>query len=128
MTAPTAELAHQIRNTEAFIAARYTDLVLTPRSQVRSGSGTSWQDGPPKPAQRVRIIDQSSARSPEPGLVRGADGVQRRVEYMLLGMPEADFALYDTWTDAAGVVWELAELFPFNGYERRAKVVRYGQR
>lgn len=128
MTAPTSELEYQKRNTLAFIAAHYEDLSLTPRSPQKSGTGTIWVNGETKPVQRVRLVDQSRALiGPQPGTVRGADGKQRRVEYQLVAMPEADLDLWDWWQDSSGIRWEIADILPDNGYERRAQVVRYGE-
>lgn len=126
-TMQQAELELHRANTVAFIAANYTDLILTPRVRVKTGTGTTYADQPPRAPQRVRLIDQSAVRGPEPGTVLAGDGKQRRVVYQLLGEHTAEFGLYDYWVDAEGIRCEVADLLPFNGYERRARVVRYGE-
>lgn len=122
-----SELGLQRVNTEAFIAANPTTLILIPRTELITGTGKQWVSGAPRPAQEVRLIDQSSTRGPQPGLVRAADGVQRRVEYQLVMRWDALLGLYDFWLDSSQIKWEVAEVLPYNGYERRAQVVRYGE-
>lgn len=114
-------------NTSAFIAAHPSVIELTPRERVRAGTGLSFVDGEPRPAQVLRVIDQSSSRSASPGLVTGSDGKERQAEHQVLGDWDAEIGLYDWWASAEGFRFEVAELLPYNGYERRALVVRYGQ-
>jgi hypothetical protein len=122
----SVEIAVKRRNTNAFIGANRLSVVLIPRVPVQTGSGTRWADQTPRSPQVVRLIDQSSAGGPNPGTVAGADGKQRKVEFQMIGNWDAVFGLYDYWMDA-GTRLEVAELLPYNGYERRAQVVRYGQ-
>jgi hypothetical protein len=122
-----AELDLHRVNTQEFIAANYTELVLTPRTRVKTGTGTTYTDGPPRAPQRMRLIDQTRTFGVEPGTVLAGDGRQRRVGYQLLGTYDAVIGLYDYWVDAEGIRLEVADLLPFNGYERRAQVVRYGE-
>jgi len=127
MTLLAGELELQRRNTQAFIDSNPTTLTLIPRTRVKRGSGFQWIEGQPRAPQVLRVIDQSSTRGPVQGSVHTADGVERRVEYQLLGNYQAAIGLYDTWVDANGLRWEIAELLPDNGYERRAQVVRRGE-
>jgi len=122
-----AELAAHRANTRYFISVNPTLLVLIPRIRIVSSTGVRLQDGVPRPEQVVRLIDQSSPSGPVPGEVRASDGKQRTVQYQLLGEWDAVFGLYDHWTDAQGIHWEIGDLIPDNGYERRARVVRYGE-
>lgn len=121
------ELEVQRSLTHAFIAANPVDLVLIPRERQMTGTGANLVDLPPRPAQTVRIIDQSSTSGPVPGTVVATDGKQRKVEYQLLGEWDATFGLMDYWVDGKGIRWEVAELLPYNNYEQRGQVVRYGQ-
>ena len=123
--ASDAELKFQRANTSAFIAANAKSIVLTPRSKVKSGSGTQYVNGTPRVAQTFRLIDQSSTISPTPGHVLTPDGTEVRIEGMLLGVHDAEIALHDIWTDADGGQWEVVKLFPSNGYETRAGVARH---
>lgn len=120
------ELAAQRRITEAYVAANPSSIVLTPRKKVKSGTGITWQDQPPRAAQTFRLIDQSSPSGNQPTAIT-IDGAQRKVQYQLLGTWDTEVGLYDYWVDAEGFRCEVAELLPDNGYEQRAQVVRYGQ-
>lgn len=121
------ELRVNRRNTAAYIASNPSSVALVPRTKQKSGTGTRYVEGTPRAAQILRIIDHSSSRGPNPGTVQSSDGQQRRVEAQLLGVYTAIIGLYDVWTDDDDLRWEVAELLPFNQYERRALVVRYGE-
>ena len=121
------ELAVHKANTAAFIAANPTSLALIPRSLLRTGTGTKLLPGPPRAAQTVRLIDQSGVRGPFPGSITTADGTTRRVDYQLVGMPDLVIDIHDYWVDGSGIRWEVIELLPDNGYERRAQVTRSGE-
>ena len=119
-----AELKFLRVGTKMFIAANPVELDLIPRVRIKSGTGTTFQDQPKRRPQTLCLIDQSTARSPVPGLVQTSDGRERLVEWILLGEHDAEVELWDYWTDANGV-WEVAQVFPANGYEVRAAVVRH---
>lgn len=121
------ELQVNRSNTSAFIAANPSSVTLVPRTRQTTGEGTVWIDGTPRPVQTVRIIDQSSGGGPTPGTTTSADGQQRRVDWMMVGEWNAEFGQNDRWTGDDGATWEVTDLLPFNGYERRAMVVRYGE-
>lgn len=119
-----AELKALRAGTVAFIKANPVQITLTPRKRIKSGTGVTFQDQPVRDEQTLCLIDQSTARSPVPGVVQTSDGRERMVEFILLGRWDAEVELWDTWTDASGV-WEVAQVFPANGYELRAAVVRH---
>lgn len=121
------ELEMQRRNTAAFIAATPVTIALIPRTPVKTGTGTRYVEGTPREPQTFKLIDQTRTFGPEPGTVLTADGKQRKAEFQLLGAHDATIGLYDTWVDAAGIRFEVANLLPDNGYEKRAQVVRYGE-
>lgn len=125
--ATSAEQLFQRRNTLAFIQANPQQITLTPRSPVNSGTGRRWINQEIREEQTFRLIDQSSTSGPQPGDVLAGDGTQRKVTYQLLGRWDAAIGLWDFWIDSAGIKCEVVELLPDNGYERRAKVVRYGE-
>jgi hypothetical protein len=114
-------------NTEAFISSHATEVVFIPMAFSVTGTGTQWTPGEPREPQVVRIVDQSWMRGGVPGMVRARDGQQRKVEYQVVARHDAEMELYDFFTDADGIKWEVAELLPDNGYERRAQVIRYGE-
>ena len=118
-----AELKHLRAGTEAFIKANPVDLELIPRTRIKSGTGTVFQDGPKRTQQRLCLIDQSSAKSPVPGLIQTSDGRERLADFMLLARYNDNVQLWDYWVDDSGT-WEVAQIYPANGYEIRAAVVR----
>jgi hypothetical protein len=120
------ELEVNRANTAAFINANPVMVTLVPRVRSQSGEGEVWSETAPRVAQKVRLIDQSSAAGPTPGILSSLDGRQRTLEFFLLGEYDAEFGMNDRWTDGDGATWEILDLLPFNGYERRARVVRYG--
>lgn len=121
------ELAVNKRNTARFIAARPSVIALTPITRVRTASGgTKVSDLPPRSAQTLRLIEQASAYGNNPGLLQAQDGKQLKVTYQLLGEFDAVMGVGDHWSEG-GIKFEIAELLPFNGYERRGQVIQYGQ-
>lgn len=119
-----AELKHLRAGTKAFIAANPVGLVLIPRTRLKSGTGIVFQDQDPRTEQRFCLIDQSTSRAPTPGRIQTSDGSERLIEFILLGEHDSTVEVWDYWTDASGT-WEVAQVFPFNGYEVRAAVVRH---
>lgn len=107
-------------NTNAFIAANPLVVELIPRAKVLSGTGVKWQEGAPRPLQVARLID-TSERSAQPA----QDGVQRKDVFQLLLPFDGLVALDDYWI-AGGIRYEVTNVLPYNNYERRAEVTRYG--
>jgi len=121
------ELRLNIKQTKAFIDANPILLRLVPRIRVNSGSGSTLQDQPARPEQTFRLIDQTRTSGPEPGTVQTGDGQQRKVEFQLLGNPDAVIGVYDYWIDGQ-TRYEVGNLIFRNPYEVRAQVVRYGEK
>jgi hypothetical protein len=120
------ELVVNRRNTAAFIAKRPLVVDLIPQARTKTASGGfKFEDLPARPTQTLRLIEQASAYGNSPGLLQASDGKQRRVQFQLLGTFDATIGVYDYWL-ADGVRYEVAELLPYNGYERRGQVIRYG--
>lgn len=122
MIAP-GELAVQIANTIAFIAANPTELTLIPRKRIKDGQGARFEDQPPRVMQVVRLIDQSTSRNTWPGIVQTSDGRERLTDFILLAPPDAIVEVNDYWKNTSGT-WEVAEVYPSNQYELRAAVVK----
>lgn len=120
------ELRLQRKGTVAFIEANPVSVQLIPRTKVTDGSGSRWVEEAPRAAQTFRIIDQSTARLSTTVTVRTSDGQERLADFMLLGEHDAVVGLYDVWDDTDGKRYEVAQLYPDNGYEVRAAVVRQG--
>lgn len=115
------------RNTATFIAANPTTIALIPQRRVRTASGgyDVIQD-PARAPQVLRLIDLTTgyATISQPPQ-RTIDGVEHSVEFMLLGPWDSLMSRFDTWS-SGGFRFEVTDLYPENGYERRAMVVRYG--
>jgi len=115
-----AELNINRLNTNAYIAANPIGVTLIPRAKVLSGTGVKWLEGEPRPLQVARLID-GGERSAQPA----QDGVQRKDLFQLLLPYDGEVALDDYWI-AGGIRYEVTSILPYNGYERRAGVTRYG--
>lgn len=119
----TLELQMLRDQTEWFIAARPIDLTLTPvKSQRTSTGGTTRTNLPARPAQRLRLISMSDSQKP----TITEDGVEREIDLTLLGPWDAQIDIYDWWRDGEGLLYEVVEMVPYNGYEVRALVVKSG--
>lgn len=116
------ELSVQKRITTAFIRTQPVEIVLTPREKRKQPSGgTKWEDMPAREVQTLRLVEPPSPDRP----TRTADGIERVVEFLLLGEFDASIGVYDVF-DHAGGRWEVVFLYHFNGWERRAEVARHG--
>lgn len=123
MTLDEDELDAQIENTDAFIQADPTTIVLIPRVRVNGPTGAKFIDQTPRDPQQFKVIAQS-------GLVSGSgrptvtvDGVERVIEIILMGYPDAQVERYDYWIDD-GQRYEVLEVQPPNEYETKALVER----
>lgn len=122
-----SELVVNRKNTKAFIAARPSTLALIPVQKTKTASGgTTYSDLPPRAEQVLRLIQTTEAIGNVPGLLTSLDGRQLKVISQLLGPYDAEMAVGDHWMDENGKRCEIGELLPYNGYERRAQVIRYG--
>lgn len=118
-----AELDIQKRLTHAFILTQPVTLALVPRAKLKQpGGGFAWQDLPPRAPQVMRLIEPSNS-GPKPTVT--TNGVEREVEFILLGEWDATIGLFDTFTHA-GYDWEVVQLYHHNGWETRAAVARHG--
>lgn len=122
----SGELRAQRRVTQQFIAANPIAVTLTPANYTRTSAGGKTRSvGPSRDEQMFRLIDQSTASGSVPGPIRAADGTNRTVTHMLLGYHDSIMEVGDRW-EANGYTYEIVDMFPDNGYERRARVSRYG--
>lgn len=122
------EISIQRANTRWFIAAKPSQIVLTPyvRSRVASG-GWKYTAQDARDPQTFRIIEQSaSGRAPQVTLT---DGTQRAADFLLLGDIDVTVEIDDRWvlTDDAGRYWDVRDVVRSNGYEVRAWVVELGR-
>jgi hypothetical protein len=110
----------QRRLTTAFIQTQPVTIVLVPHTNVRTGAGgTKLVEGVPRSAQTMRLIEPG-----EPDVIRlEQDGQEERSIFELLGEWDAELAVGDTFVvDEAE--WTIIQTFFYNGYSRRAQVVR----
>lgn len=113
------------RLTKAFIDANPVTLTLVPREKVKKpAGGYTYQDGLARDPQVMTLIEQTGlAGQPTPRIT--VDGVDRVVEFMLLGEWDCQMARFDVFS-YQGKDWEVVDLFYDNGYERRALVAARG--
>lgn len=121
------ELSTQRRLTKAFIDTQPVSLALVPRNRVKTpAGGYKFEDQPARAPQVLRLIEPGAYGGPLPRPEITLDGVQRTVEFELLGEHDAVIGLYDTFQHPIGIRWEVVNLSFFNGWEQRALVSRIG--
>lgn len=113
----------QRKLTHAFIQTQPVVIQLIPRSyEQQPAGGSTWIEQTPREPQVLRLVEPSNS-APTP--VTTADGIEREVEFMLLGEWDAQIGQNDIFT-YMNLHWEVVQLAHFNGWERRASVARYG--
>lgn len=106
------------RATTAFIHVDPEEISFIPRVKDRQpAGGFAWRKLAARPPQTVTFVEPPS--NPVPTIT--LDGVERRVEMMIVAEWDAAIARYDVFTHA-GRDWEVVEIFYSNGYETRALV------
>jgi hypothetical protein len=120
-----AEVRVQREITHEFIMRRPVEIVLRPRERVRKpAGGFGWVEGEPRVPQVVSLLEQGTVGGdPRPTVTQ--DGVERVVEFELLGEWDAVVARDDVFTHQ-GKEWEVIDLYHDNGYEVRALVSARG--
>ena len=120
------ELEINRANTASFIAARPSEIVLTPHTQEKTTvGGYKLIPGEPKSPQTLRVIELGANQSPP--ILTLTDGKQREASFWLLGMDDADIAINDTWLGEDGRTWRVGDVVRPNGYETRGLVVERGK-
>lgn len=113
------------RLTQRFIETAPVHLRLTPYERLADDQG-SWRfiKGEIRTTQKFRLIEGGSDNNAATQ-VTNIDGLVREIEFVLLGEHDAEVTLYDrfTWD---GVEYEVTQIWPDNGYEKRASVRRRG--
>lgn len=90
--------------TAAFIADDPTTVVLVPRDRVATpAGGYQYVDGTPRPEQVVKLILLNSDQRPAVTVA----GVERLVDYHLLGPYDMQIAVGDLWDAPDGTKWEV---------------------
>jgi hypothetical protein len=113
-------------NTEAFIDADPTLIVLKTRMAERTPSGgfTLIEDVPRMPQFFKLVMTSPAGGSIEQ---RTEDGTERQVDFQLIGAWDAQIAVGDYWDDVRDQRWEVKAMIPDNGYEKRAVVEAHGK-
>lgn len=108
--------------TEAFIEMDPVDLVLIPTDETLTESGgQSTVEGTPRPVQRFKLIPMTFDQRPTVTVA----GVERLIDYHLLGKWDATVKVGDHWTDPDGTMYEVVALADGHGYETKALVQRH---
>lgn len=119
------EIDVQRRHTLAFIQTAPVVITLVPRARTKMpAGGYTFVNQTPRDPQTMRFCDLSGGQN-VPTLLQGSDGVEREVQMILLGRWDAIFEKYDVFT-YGGRSFEVASLYPPNGWEQRAQVIRFG--
>lgn len=90
--------------TANFIAQDPSTITLVPHQRVRTGNGGYVdQAGAPRVPQTVKLILLSNDQRPTTTVA----GVERSIDYHLVGPWDMAIAVGDTWDDADGTTWEV---------------------
>lgn len=118
----TGYLNAQRRATASFIAQDPTEVVLVPWGRVQTPSGGfSYVAGTPRAPQTVKMILQSNNTPP----VVTVAGVERLVDYHLMGPWDMSIAVGDIWNSPDGTVWEVLAFTEGWDYMTKALVGRH---
>jgi hypothetical protein len=118
---PTFEIAEQRLITHLFLLAYGRPVTLLPRVRISDGAGGYiYQLQSPRATQTMKLIEfnsQAGQGQPTPALT----GIQRNIQYMLLGEWDAKIGIDDEFT-LDNCSWVVKEHMPYNHWERRAIV------
>jgi hypothetical protein len=108
--------------TEAFIADDPTTAVLIPVTRVKTTTGGFLeQDGTPRPAQTFKLSELNFGAAP----VVTVAGVERVVNYHLIGPYDMEIDTGDYWLDADGNRFDVVGFSEGHGYMRKALISRH---
>lgn len=111
------------RQTKFFIGTDPSVITLIPVLKIKNASaGWTRTDQPPRPPQTFKLITLNE--NSKPTVVQ--DGVERLVDFQLLGEWTAQMDVGDYWRDSEDQKYEIVELVPSNLYEVRGMVVKHG--
>lgn len=123
----TREQQANRRLTRAYVRVNPVNIRMTSYERQQDDQG-SWRylRGEDRFTQSFRLIESGQPGSNAARSVTGSDGISRIVEFELLGEHCADVRLYDRFK-INGDEFEVIEVWPDNGYETRASVVRLAE-
>ncbi len=122
MTSNAKVLMWQIRQTTAYIADDPTSVALVPSARVATSSGGFTEtDGAPRAPQDVKLIELAFDQRPTTTLA----GVERLIDYHLVGLPDMAIAVGDYWIDEDGCRWDVVGFSEGWEWETKAFVSRH---
>lgn len=97
---------------------------LTPYERLADDMG-GWRyvKGDARPTQRFKFIESGQPGTNAATNATGIDGVLREIEFEMLGEWDAEVTLYDRF-EWDGDEFEVVQIWPDNGWEKRSSVVR----
>lgn len=117
-----SQLDVQRQMTAAFIADDPTTASLIPVERVKTtGGGYVEQEGVPRPAQTFKMSLLAYDQRPTVTVA----GVERVIDYHLIGPWDMQIDVGDYWIDAQGTRWDVVGLSEGWDYETKAFVSRH---
>lgn len=115
------------RLTKLFIKIDPREIRLTPYQRLDDDLG-GWRyvAGDTRPTQRFKFIESGQPGTNAARNATGSDGILREIEFEIVGFWDADITLYDRFT-MEGDEFEVVQIWPDNGWEKRASVVRHAE-
>lgn len=112
------------RLTKLFIKMDPRGIRLTPYQRLADDMG-GWRyvKGEIRPTQDFKFIESGQPGTNAATNATGIDGVLREIEFEVVGPWDADITLYDRF-EMGGDEFEVVQIWPENGWEKRASVVR----
>lgn len=118
------EVRANTKLTRALIQTNPVALSLIPyKRQEDDAGGWAYVKLPERQTQTVKLIESTLLGQTEPQST--IDGIEREVTFQLMGMPDLEIALFDRFF-LDTIEYEVTQLLPENGWERRALVVTRG--
>lgn len=112
------------RLTRAYIKQKQTLVFFTPYSKVENDTGGwKYQKGMIKIQEAIRIVEITNQSGGPLGVVETLDGLERQIQFQILAEYKSQMALHDRFI-VDGVEYEVVQMWPDNGWEKRASVVR----
>jgi len=122
MTANAGTLTAQRRVTAAFIADDPTVITLIPQVKTTTSSGGfTYTDGTPRDPQTVKLSLLNFGTAP----IVTVAGVERAVDYHLIGYWDMQIAVGDYWLDESGTRYEVIGFTEGWSYMVKALVTRH---
>ena len=108
--------------TAAFIAEDPTEIELIPQVEtISDGGGRVRVLGTPRAAQTFKLIPMTYDQRP----TVTAGGVERTIDYTLLGAWDCDAEVWDIWMPDETEYYLVVAVSPGHGYERKLLVERH---